>query len=363
MRPQRRTQRAPCCRCAASTPAALLQLLDQGQLSLLISTYQAGKLVIARADGDAVNTHFRMFDKPMGMVADLNRLYLGTRNGILLFRNMPALGRRTEPKDRCDAVYVPRQKHFTGDIDIHEMALDSRGKLWAVNTRFSCLCTFDVDHSFSPRWRPKFVSAYAPEDRCHLNGLAMKEGLPTWVTALGTADTAGGWRENKAAGGVIVDVPSNEIVAHGLSMPHSPRWYDGRWWVLESGKGSLATVDPANGQITTVCELPGFTRGLDFYGRYALVGLSQVRETATFSGIPITERSGERNCGVWVVDIVTGEIAALLRFEDAVQEIFSVQTLPGLRFAEVLEPDHPLVLSAYVLPDQALREVPQALRA
>ena len=87
------------------------------------------------------------------------------------------------------------------------------------------------------------------------------------------------------------------------------------------------------------------------------------RETATFSGIPITERAGERNCGVWVVDIVTGEIAALLRFEDAVQEIFSVQTLPGLRFAEVLEPDHPLVLSAYVLPDQALREVPQALRA
>ena len=180
-----------------------------------------------------------------------------------------------------------------------------------VNTRFCCLCTLDPDHSFYPRWRPPFVSAFAPEDRCHLNGLAMVDGRPQYVTALGETDTAGGWRANKARGGILMDVETNEILLRGLSMPHSPRLVSGKLWVLESGEGSLAVVDLEQRTWQTVAQVPGFTRGIDFVGPLAFIGLSQVRESAVFSGIPLVERLSERTCGVWVVHIETGQTVAL----------------------------------------------------
>src|SRR5262249_9550465 len=239
----------------------------------------------------------------------------------------------------------------------HEMAYDQHDELWVVNTRFCCLCTLDADHSFSPRWRPPFVSALAPEDRCHLNGLGMVDGRPKYVTALGTTDTPGGWRANKAKGGILMDIDTNEIVLRGPSMPYSPRWYQERLWFLESGQGSLARADLQRGQWETVAQVPGFTRGLDFCGPLAFIGLSQVRESAIFSGIPLVERLKERTCGVWVVHIETGQAVGFVRFEAGVQEIFAVRVLPGVRFPEVMQWDDERVGCNYVLPDAALADV------
>ncbi len=158
-------------------------------------------------------------------------------------------------------------------------------------------------------------------------------------------------------------MPSGEIITSGLSMPHSPRWHAGRLWLLESGTGSVGLVDPDSGRYDPIAALPGFTRGLDFLGRFAFVGLSQVRETAEFSGIPITEQPTERCCGVWVLDIVTGKTVAFLRFEDALQEIFAVQVLPGRRFPDLVNDDQTLLDSSFVLPDEALSDVPEPMRS
>jgi uncharacterized protein (TIGR03032 family) len=178
------------------------------------------------------------------------------------------------------------------------------------------------------------------------------------VTCLGTTDVAGGWRANKAAGGCVLEVPGGEMVASGLSMPHSPRWYAERLWVLESGKGEIGTVDLASGTTQAVATLPGFTRGLDFHGPYAFIGLSQVRETAVFSGLPLTERPEERACGIWVVDTRDGRTVAYLKFEDQVQEIFAVQVLPGVRWPEIVSDDAALLGSSFIVPHEALLEVP-----
>ena len=335
---------------------SLPELLRQAASSVLVTTYQAGKLVILREDQGKLNTHFRIYNRPMGMACQPSRLALGTAISVEYYRNMPEVARKLDPPGRHDSAFLPRRGHITGNIDIHEMAW-AGDELWVVNTRFSCLCTLDNEHSFVPRWRPKFISGYAAEDRCHLNGLEVVDGKPKYVTALGTSDKAGGWRENKAGGGVLIDVDSNEFICRGLSMPHSPRWYQGKLWVLESGNGSLATVDPDSGQLETVAELPGFTRGLDFVGPYALIGLSQVRESAVFSGISLTERVSERNCGVWVVDIRSGQIVGFLKFEDAVQEVFAVSILQGIRFPDVLSGADPAVGMSYALPDEALKDV------
>jgi uncharacterized protein (TIGR03032 family) len=329
-------------------------LIRQMASSVLVSTYQSGRVIVLRADGDTLNTHFRPFSRPMGLATGPGgRLSIGTTNEVWEFRNQPAVAPKIEPAGKHDAAYLPRRRHVTGDISIHDMAYGTDEELWIVNTRFSCLATLDGDHSFVPRWKPSFVTALAAEDRCHLNGMALVDGRPKYVTALGLTDTAGGWRENKANGGVMIDVESGEVMLDGLSMPHSPRWNNGRLWVLESGRGGLGYVDLQSGAFETVIRLPGFTRGLAFAGPYALVGLSQVRETV-FGGLPLTQSNEPRYCGVWVVDTRTGTTAGFLRFEGAVQEVFDVQILAGHRYPDILEATDERLSGSFVVPDAAL---------
>ncbi|MDY7020822.1 MAG: TIGR03032 family protein, partial [Cyanobacteriota bacterium] len=323
-------------------------------ISLVVSTYQAGKVIILRADGETLNTHFRLFNRPMGLAGDREKLAIGTAFQIIDLRNVPDTAAKLNPPGKHDACYLPRNIHITGDIDIHEMAW-ADNELWFVNTRFSCLCTLEHPNSFVPRWRPPFVTAYDLTDRCHLNGLGLRDGKPKYVTALGETDTPAGWRQNKVNGGILMDIDTNEILVRGISMPHSPRWYEEQLWVLESGKGSLSTVDLNAEKLTTVAQLPGFTRGIEFWGNIAFIGLSQVRETAVFSGLEIAQNP-ERTCGVWVVNIQTGEILAFLRFEDGVQEIFAISVLPNTVFPEILEWDESLLASTYILPDEALAQ-------
>jgi uncharacterized protein (TIGR03032 family) len=215
-----------------------------------------------------------------------------------------------------------------------------------------------------PRWRPPFVTELEPSDRCHLNGLGLVDGRPKYVTALGETNEMAGWRPHKARGGVLLDVDSGAALCRGLSMPHSPRWHGGRLWVCESGSGTLGHVDLSTGRYEAVAAVPGFTRGLDFAGDLAFVGLSQVRESAVFSGIPITERLApeQRTCGVCVVDLRRGETVALLKFESGVQEVFAVAVLPR-RFPDLINDDEKLLENSFVVPSECLGEVAATVRA
>jgi uncharacterized protein (TIGR03032 family) len=300
----------------------------------------------------------------MGLAFDGTRLAVGTAIQVWEFADVPAVTAKLDPPGRHDACFLPRASHVTGNIQIHEMAWGSGGELWVVNTRFSCLCTLDRSASFAPRWRPPFVSALEPTDRCHLNGLALVDGRPRYVTALGETDEPAGWRANKARGGIVMDVTSGEVITRGLSMPHSPRWYGGRLWVCESGAGTFGYIDQSTGKYVPIAEVPGFTRGVDFAGNLAFIGLSQVRESAVFSGIAITERltEEERTCGVCVVDLRGGQVIGLLRFETAVQEVFAVTVLPGRRYPELINDDDTLLENSFVVPEESLPEVAETVR-
>jgi uncharacterized protein (TIGR03032 family) len=341
---------------SSSHTASFPELLAQTLSSVLVTTYKSGHAILLRADADRkLNTEFASYRRPMGIAQAGSRLALGTDTTVINYSNTPSLAQHLQPADVNDAVFTTRSTINTGDIAIHEMAFAGE-ELWVVNTRFSCLCTLDVNYSFEPRWRPEWISELAGEDRCHLNGLAMRDGRPRYVTALAQTDTAHGWREKKGVAGLIVDIDDNTIITSGLAMPHSPRWHDGTIWFLESGKGALSRVDMASGEVTTVATLPGFTRGLAFIGPYALVGLSQVRESV-FSELPVTETTAERNCGVWIVDTRTGETAGFVKFEGVVQEIFDLQVLPGMKWPTFIQEPSTLTTSAFVLSDTALKQV------
>src|SRR5262249_29478043 len=141
-----------------------------------------------------------------------------------------------------DAVFVPQVAHYTADLDVHDLAYGADGRLVFGNTLFSCLAGASESHSFRPIWKPFFISRLAAEDRCHLNGLALKDGRPAYVTAVAETDLADGWRDNRVSGGVVIDVATGEIVCRALSMPHSPRLHDGRLWLLNSGTGEIGTA-------------------------------------------------------------------------------------------------------------------------
>jgi uncharacterized protein (TIGR03032 family) len=352
----------------------LPEILDHFGISLMVSTYQAGRLVMLRAQNGVLNTHFRSFDKPMGLAVGDNRLAVGAATSIWEFHNLPAVCQKLDAEkegeppaaEKHDACFLPRTTHWTGDIQIHEMAWVGQGneaELWFVNTRFSCLCRRSNIYCFEPVWRPSFVTSYVPGDCCHLNGLGLRDGRPRYVTALGQTDEPAGWREHKKDGGILIDIDSGEVLVRGLSMPHSPRWYNNRLWLLESGTGGFGWVDLQSGKYESITSLPGFTRGLTFAGPLAFIGLSQVRESAVFGGVPIAERAlEERTCGVWVVNIESGETVGFVKFEDAVQEIFAVETT-NARYPELVNEDRELLAGSFELPDEALAEVPPELRS
>jgi uncharacterized protein (TIGR03032 family) len=317
-----------------------------------VTTYQAGQVVMIRPQGAGVNTHFMAFDRPMGIARRNNEFSIGGSSSITTFRNLAAVGPKVGQGNQVDACYLPRKNHVTGAIDIHEMGYDKFDKLWFINTKMSCLATLDADHSFKPEWRPPFISAYDLTDRCHLNGLGFRDGLPRYVSMLGAYDEPGGWRKNKISGGQIMDINTNEVLADGLCMPHSPRWYKDALWFLSSGSGQLMRMEQGKAP-EVVAELPGFTRGLDFIDRYAIIGLSQIRESSTFAGLPLTKRVDERQSGVWVVDTQSGQIVAFLVFTGNVQEVFEVKVLPH-QFAAILDGQSPFLASSYELPQKVL---------
>lgn len=336
--------------------ASFCEILQQARASLAVSTYQAGKLILVRARDGLLNTHFRDFHSPMGVAWRGGWVALGTKHEVWKFRAFGGIGSQVDAEQPPDSVYLPATRYTTGDIQVHDLAWGAGNELWAVNTRFSCLCTFDGEYNFVPRWKPPFISALSAEDRCHLNGLAMVEGEPAYVTCHAMTDTPAGWRDHKANGGCIVEVATGEVIASGLCMPHSPRVYGGVLFYLESGYGRLSAIDLDSGQSKVVCELPGFTRGLDFIGPYAFVGLSQVRESAVFGGIPVSQREHDRHCGVWIVDIRNGHTAGFLKFTGSVQEIFSVNLLPGQVWPDLLNEPHDVVAGAFYVPPASLIE-------
>jgi uncharacterized protein (TIGR03032 family) len=301
-------------------------LHDTG-ISIAFTTYQTNRLfMVGRQPEGKLAVNERRFDKPMGLYADGDRLWMSTRYQIWQLENRLASGEEFQGSDR---LYFPTTAHTTGDLNVHDVALNRDRELVFVNTDFSCLAKLRAGYSFEPIWTPAFITELASEDRCHLNGLAMVDGEPTYVTACGTTNQPAGWRHQQVDGGVVIHVPSNQIVVSGLSMPHSPRWYRGKLWLLNAGTGELGYVDGDKFVAVTFC--PGFVRGLAFWGNFALVGLSKLRSSRS-SKLLLERRLAElgqtSQCGLLVVDLTTGAVVQWLNIEAVVEELFDVVVLP-----------------------------------
>lgn len=311
--------------------------LARAGASIAFTTYQAGKVFfIGLRGGGRLAVFERSFARCMGLgvAADTRSLVLATQYQLLRFDNVVPPGGSSGEQD---AVFAPHVAWITGDVDAHDVAVPADGRPVFVNTLFSCIATVSDGFSFRPLWRPPFISKLAPEDRCHLNGLALEDGRPRYVTLVANSDVADGWRDRRADGGLLMDIATDTVLLDGLSMPHSPRLHDGRVWLLNSGAGELGYLDRAARKFVPVAFCPGYARGLAFIGDHAVVGLSLARENRTFQGLPLdgalAARGAEPRCGVLVIDTRTGDTVEWLRIEGVVRELFDVAVLPGVRNA------------------------------
>lgn len=306
--------------------------MAEQKVSLGFSTYQTGKMFLIGLQPDGRMSIFeRTFNRAMGMYATEQTIWLSSLYQLWRFENVVPMGQNHNGYDK---MYVPTIGYNTADIDIHDVVMDKNGDLVFVNTLFCCLARPSEVHSFEPIWKPPFISKLAAEDRCHLNGLAMKDGMPKYVSIVGKTDVADGWRDHRHHGGLIMDVETNEIVCEGLSMPHSPRWYNDTLYILNSGTGDFGKVNLETGQFESIAFCPGYLRGMAFHGNYAIVGTSKNRENKTFSGLDLDhkldEKGTEPKCMLHVIDLSTGDIVHWIKMEGIVRELYDVVAIPNV---------------------------------
>jgi len=337
-----------------SLSGGLAARLARLNISIAFTSYQSNLLyILGVLSNGGAHLHQSAMIKPMVLVLDGQaRLVLSAGFQIIELSNV--LKPHERVNETFDACYMPRTIHITGELDAHDIGVDRNGDIVFVNTRFNCLATVSPRHSFEMLWKPPFISTLVSEDRCHLNGLAMDDGQPAYVTAVSRSDTIDGWRDRRSDGGIVVDVQTDRVICEGLSMPHSPRLHRGELWVLNAGTGELGVVTRPEGEQDGMGRFeprvfcPGFLRGLAFHDNLAFVGLSKPRYKR-FEGLALDQKlkdaDSEPWCGIQIIDLDKCCCIDWLRIDGAVTELFDVCIIPGFRCPMTVSPNSPDAVS------------------
>lgn len=345
---------------SASYTPQLPELLLQLNCTIALTTYQAGKVVLIspNPDGERINTLARSFQKPMGIDIKGDQMVIATKDEVIYLENSKALATHYPNKPNTyDSLFVPRTTHYTGQVDLHDIKFGKDG-IFALNTSFSCLCAIGKNYNFAPRWQPNFITELESEDRCHLNGLVLKDGYPRYVTALGKTNTPQGWRDHIVDGGIMIDIAKDEIIFDGLAMPHSPMYYNGELYGLLSATGDFVKFNLDTKKVEVIKNLEGFCRGLDIIGDYAFIGMSKLRKnSSTFAKLAFADKAN--TAGIKVVHIPTKAYVGELTFKASVDEIYEVKIIKDSIRPNILNTINPIHKLSLAIPGKTFWANPE----
>jgi uncharacterized protein (TIGR03032 family) len=356
------------------------KILKALNISLVVTSYQSSRLILIRSDGENIDTNLKAYPRPMGVYANEERITLGTLTEVIEFKKSKTvlneikngsldqeenfsrklLEKEKEQQEKlrkrqkeeieevkkADSLYLPRASITTGMINIHDIAWGDDG-LWVVNSTFSCLSTLSSNSSFIARWKPPFITELVPEDRCHLNGMAMKDGRPKYVTTFNKENSRDSWSQTKIYDGTLIDIDTDEILIDGMIMPHSPKYYDDSVYVCESGLGVVWKYDIKTKHKTELIKLNGFTRGVYIYGGLMFVGTSQIRTSDIKNPIPISRELEETFAGIWIINLKDGSEIGNIIFDGDIDQIYDIAIIPDSTNPELLKQNSSLIRNIF----------------
>lgn len=314
------------------------KILHKLKSTLLYSTYQAGKVImISSANGETLTKYAKNFKRPMGIAVsqDSKQLAIASKSEIGIFSSNPVLAASYPGQtEKYSHLYIPQSKFNTGIVDTHEIVW-SEDELLITNTLFSSISKMSHRYHFDLFWKPDFISELAPEDKCHLNGVALMNGKPRYATMFAKTDEAKGWRKLPYDSGMLMDIETGEVLLSDLALPHSPVVHEGMIYFLLSGTGDVMCYDIEKKESKRLTNFNTFVRGMEVVGDLIFLGLSKIREGSQFfSKLPISAK--DSYCGIRVIDRLTGKELGGLTYTERIEEIFAVKIAKGVTSPAIL---------------------------
>lgn len=335
---------------SSSATPSFLQFLQIFHISIAVTSYDCQRLIVLRQKNDNIDTLLVPAARPRGLAIKDNKLTIAAYTEIINYYRYDQLSADMADKIdlQSDSLFVPRNSHITGEINAHDIAWGDGG-LWLVNSRFSCICTLQPDLSFKPRWWPMFLDGPTGDGAAHLNCMAMLDGKPAYATCFGPFSEGRSWRDEISLDtGLLIDVQNNQVVMEGLCMPHSPKVYEGKVYVCNSGYGTVMCYDPVTKTAETLLEVQGFTRALTFYKHYMIVCCSKFRTSERAAPLPVALKYQESHAGIYIVDMTDLSIVAYCRFDGDVSQLYDVAVIEQSVQPEILGLQDPRTTELFI---------------
>jgi uncharacterized protein (TIGR03032 family) len=302
----------------------------------------------------------------MGMAITSNSLYVASIGNIFRYvKEVGEVGKRGDTEVVFDASYYPRQVLLCGDHDLHDLKVNSKGDVFYVSSLFNCVCRPSFNKSFEVFWVPPWITSnalgeLAQEDRCHLNGLCLVDDVPKYVTAASQGDIISIWKEKKSQKkGVVYDIVENKVVCEGLSHPHSPKYHNGKLWILESGTGQVGWIDMENSKFMPMKFIPGFLRGMYLVDNFLFVCSSLDRHDTAFDHIALgdilAETGIDAKCGVWILNLDTFDLIGNIQFNN-VKELYDIVVMQNTVNPVLFTVDNGILMNKFHVEDKRVKK-------
>lgn len=325
-----------------------LKFLATNNITIAISSYQSHNILSIGVQNIDNEPDLAIYLCPilrcMGMARYKNRLAISNVGNILIYNN---IGETNSVRyGKFTDQYIPRFRYSASDVDIHDLKITKTG-IYFVSATYNCVAMPSFEKTFEPYWIPPWITLTVDqndpskkylrrEDCCHINGLCCIDDKPKYITSTSKGNVLGHWRTHKSEG-FVYDIQKNEVVCKDLFSPHSPNWYNGKLWILESGTGYFGYVDFETKSFVKKIFLPGFLRGMTFHDKFAIICLSKDRHDHAFKDIPLCENlrcnGTDSMCGIRVIDMDTMSVIEEFTFDQSsgITELYDVICLPGSR--------------------------------
>lgn len=299
---------------AVEASPRLPQWLRARRVCLALSTGESGKIITLGAGLSGLTVFDVGCDSPGALLPTEAGLYVAAHSRVWRFDDALTAGELYRGADR---LCLPSQCRPSGAIGIQDFAVEESGRLLVAAAGLNCIARMNSRGDLKPLWRPAFIDKIVREDRCHLSGFCLRDGVLAYVTVTAAGNQKDGWREFKASGGRVIDAVTQRSVAEGVALPAAPRLYRNRLWILERGTGALGRIDLEKRRFEPFSQVPGFPRGLRFVDDHALVTASRKRG----------EEGG--SAGIYWVSLKTGKIDHRLLLKGEIAEAIDVAVIPG----------------------------------